>query len=132
MPIPITAYRCGFKCGRKAAYSRKAVEQHELKCVKNPDTRSCMTCKNEVYERDTDESGRKRYYRGCKIEVMNQFIDDMYKTLETGMAVSHVKPLAHCPNWNAEECQPGTEQFLNEIRQKMEAAYNHRIGNIPF
>lgn len=47
MAIERKAYSCEHKCG-KVRLDRKAVEKHEALCLRNPDRRSCATCKHDV------------------------------------------------------------------------------------
>lgn len=127
MPIAITKYRCDFKCGTKAIGDRKKMVSHEKNCLKNPEAKSCMTCVNQVYERDSTNEGGIFHMRGCKLERMNEFIDEIHESLELrGTAACHVKPLVHCPNWGKAEIVPWTEVHLNEIRPKIELAASRR------
>lgn len=122
MPVPVTKYRCQFKCGTTAKASVKDALKHEAGCYKNPANRTCNTCSNEIYEREDDVCGR-----GCKIELINDFLDELQEKLKAPMsAVQHVKPLYNCPNWNHPELQSPTDRFLNEIRPKIELAASFR------
>lgn len=133
MPIPVTKYRCGFKCGKAAMSIRKDAEKHEAGCFKNPANRSCATCINEKYERDSDEDNNVWHYRGCKLKTMNEFFDNMHEKLETGMAAKHIKPVFHCPNWGKDVEQPETETFIEEVSKKIIQAHEERNKPvIPF
>lgn len=124
MPVPVTKYRCQFKCGTKAKHSLKDAEKHESNCYKNPDNHTCATCKNQVY--GTVESYIR--YRECKIEVMNKFLEEMAEQLTlTGTAVAHVRPLFNCPNWNEDEANRMTIPYLATIRPKIEQAHKARL-----
>lgn len=113
--------------------TKKDAEKHESTCWKNPTSRSCPTCINEKYDRDSDEVGNVWYYRGCKLEAMNQFFLDMNEKLDTGMAAKHVKPVFHCPNWGQEIEQPETELFIEEVSAKIIKAFDERNASIlPF
>jgi hypothetical protein len=122
MPIPVTKYRCQFKCGTKAKSSIKDTLKHEGGCYKNPANKTCNTCTNQIYEREDGVCGR-----GCKIELINDFLDELQDKLLAPMSVvRHVKPLYNCPNWNEADLQPATDQFLWDIRPKIELAASHR------
>ena len=65
MAIERKAYSCEHKCG-KVRLDRKAVEKHEALCLRNPERRSCVTCKHDVkperrYSWDTDHSPEGGY-----------------------------------------------------------------------
>lgn len=133
MPIKVTKYRCAFKCGKSAMSSVKDAEKHESTCWKNPASKSCPTCVNRIYDRDSDENGNVWYYRGCKLEKMNQFFSDMHEKLETGMAAKHIKPVFNCPNWGKDIDQPETELFIEEVSAKIIKAFDERNEpKLPF
>jgi hypothetical protein len=135
MPIPITKYRCDFKYGTKAIGDRRKMVAHEKKCLKNPETKSCMTCVNQTYERDSTNEGGTFHMRGCKLERMNDFIQEIHESLELrNTATGHVKPLVQCPNWGNDKIVPWTEGHLNEIRPKIEKAHKERMEtrDLPF
>lgn len=122
MPVPVTKYRCQFKCGTTAKASVKDALKHEGGCYKNPANKTCNTCSNEIYEREDNIC-----FRGCKIELIDKFFDDLQDKLSTSRSlVQHVKPLYNCPNWNNPELQPTTDQFLWDIRPKIELAASYR------
>lgn len=122
MPVPVTKYRCQFKCGMKAKGTEKETLRHEAGCYKNPANKTCVTCSNEVYEREGISYGR-----GCKIELINKFFDDLQEQLQvTGACVQHVKPFYNCPNWNKPDLQPESDQFLWDVRPKIELAAERR------
>lgn len=106
----------------KAKRTEKETLRHESGCYKNPANQTCVTCSNEVYEREG-----KCCARGCKIELINKFFDSLQEQLQvTGHYVQNVKPLYNCPNWNKPELQPETDQFLWGIRPKIELAVERR------
>lgn len=135
MPIAITKYRCDFKCGTKAIGDRRKMVTHEKNCLKNPDNKSCMTCSNEKYERDSDEDSGVYHMRGCKLERMEEFFEHIHESLVVmDSATRHVRPLVHCPNWGRDEVVTWTESYLNEIQPKIEKAQKERMaaGDLPF
>lgn len=122
MPVRVIKYKCQFKCGTKAKSSEKDAIKHEGGCYRNPANKTCNTCSNEIYERGDNVFGR-----GCKIELIDQFLDELQEKLKAPMSlVQHVKPLYNCPNWSQPELQPTTEQFLWDIRPKIELAASYR------
>lgn len=134
MPIPVTKYRCQFKCGTKAKGTEKEALRHEAGCYKNPANKTCVTCSNEKYEREGVNCSR-----GCKVELINDFLEELHdKMVVKGAYVHNVRPLYNCPNWNVKELQPTTEQYLNDIRPKIEMAAMYReqasapLNGLPF
>jgi hypothetical protein len=123
MPVPVTKYRCQFKCGMKAKHSVKEAEKHEATCYRNPANKTCVTCINEKYEREGAYCSR-----GCKLKIMNDFMYEIDgKLTVTNAVIQHVRPLFNCPNWNKDEHQPMTIAYLAEIRPKIEEAYERRL-----
>lgn len=122
MPVPVTKYRCQFKCGTNAKSSAKVAQKHEDGCYKNPANKTCVTCSNQIYDREYNICGR-----GCKIELINNFLDELQEKLIAPMSVvQHVKPLYNCPNWNEADLHPATDKFLRDIRPKIELAASFR------
>ena len=120
MPVPITKYTCQFKCGTKAMSDKRKMEAHENNhCFRNPENHTCETCTNRIYESDYDDFQRW-HVRGCKISLLNDFLDEVQEDLMVGTA-KHIKPLWHCPSHNLTEAHPLTEIFINEVREKIEA-----------
>lgn len=103
------------------------MELHEKNCLKNPANKSCMTCPNQVYGKDFNPDDGMYHYRGCKLAIMNEFIESVHHDLELkGTPACHVKPLVHCPNWGLDKEVPWTKGHLNDIRPKIEAAAAER------
>jgi hypothetical protein len=120
MPNKVTKYTCGFKCGRASNSSINNVIAHEKKCVNNPINKTCNTCINKVYYTDGDDY---RFWRcrGCKITVMNDFIEDIHNDLLIAKSASgHINPLFNCPNHNQSEIQPETDAYIVEVKTKIE------------
>lgn len=55
MPNLVQRYACDFNCGRRAVVSRRAMEKHESICWRNPNNKTCKTCKH--YDRYEDGNG---------------------------------------------------------------------------
>lgn len=57
-----TAYRCEFGCGHVRT-KKSAVEAHEARCFRNPETRSCQTCglRLEPERAEYDQRGTMTY-----------------------------------------------------------------------
>lgn len=74
MPIKVVAYRCKYKCYYPTTASKKKVERHEGACLRNPDRKACLTCKN--WDDYTDDNGMNEPYRqtwsvsGCDLELI--------------------------------------------------------------
>ena len=73
MPVEIIKYLCQFKCGKHSVSNKKKMETHESTCWKNPDVKSCNTCKHEIYEEDSCDHpevngcpSENWMIRGCK------------------------------------------------------------------
>lgn len=50
MPIKRVAWACKWVCGRNVLTSRKAMEEHENRCGRNPASRACPTCYHACIE----------------------------------------------------------------------------------
>jgi hypothetical protein len=50
MPKKVTAWSCQFKCGAKVQTVRSRMIEHEAKCILNPNTRCCPTCRHNYQE----------------------------------------------------------------------------------
>ena len=134
MPVPVTKYRCQFKCGTKAKGTEREALRHEGGCYKNPANKTCVTCSNEIYEREGVFCSR-----GCKVELINNLLEELQEKMTVkGQYVHNIKPLYNCPNWNKPELQPETDQFLWDVRPKIETAAMYReqsnapLDGLPF
>lgn len=125
MPIPVTKYRCQFKCGKLAMGKIVDANRHESVCVKNPENKTCETCCNKVYRSDGDYI--KLWYRGCKIKLLDSFFDEHQHLLEVG-ASKHIKAIFHCPNHNIQTEVEGIEQYIEEVSGKLKQADFYRKG----
>lgn len=47
MPLEVKAYACVYRCGYRYLSKRKAMEEHEERCLHNPAVRACVTCKHD-------------------------------------------------------------------------------------
>lgn len=112
MPIPVTKYRCKFKCGKRAMNSVKDADKHESSCFRNPESKTCETCINREYESDYDEFS-VWHGRGCKISRMNAFLEEIQDLIT--MDNNHVKPLWGCPNHNRSDESPLTEEYIKMV-----------------
>lgn len=87
MPVPVTKYRCHYKCGHKAFNSKKEAKVHEDKCWMNPDNKTCRTCCNELY---TPFEGRD-----CEHPVGSRWCTEI-KANKSG----NFFPITNCPYHN--------------------------------
>lgn len=71
MPRKITAYACGFKCGRSCTTKEASIVAHEKNCFKNPKVKACRTCKH--WDRDDDDSGETWTF--CNV---SELLNDVY------------------------------------------------------
>lgn len=55
MPVEVTAYRCQFRCRRRATTQLASIVRHEKFCLCDPKHKTCLTCQHNRRERD--ESG---------------------------------------------------------------------------
>lgn len=44
------AYLCDYRCGHAPVTKRKAMEEHEGRCKRNPARRTCATCEHQYVE----------------------------------------------------------------------------------
>lgn len=103
MPVPITKYRCQFKCGAHAKDSKKAMESHEAGCWNNPANRACRSCKHERYGKDGDGYTEGVYYlRECLSKEGNEVLEKAYDLLKVSVN-GQVKPIFHCQFWESKQ-----------------------------
>lgn len=119
MPVKVTKYTCGFKCGTRATCKIAEMVKHEFGCFKNPENKTCATCANAIYETEHEEF-TKWHSRGCKIDVLNDFLAEFQQDL-TIEPSGHIKPLWHCPNHDMYKEQDETVSFISEVKGKIEA-----------
>lgn len=134
MPVKISKYTCQFRCGTRAIGSKANMLKHETYCVRNPINKSCSTCKNSQYFRDSDEY-RSWHCRGCKFSAMNEFIENMHDFLEIESGAGHIKPLVNCPNWNLEKEHEDTKQYCIDVEKRIRQKAAEREGSkseLPF
>lgn len=136
MPVEVKKYKCKFRCGASAIYDRSIMVYHEENtCYKNPVNKTCQTCKNETYEKESDDYYNVWHTRGCKLKEMDQFLCDAHESLLNRNSVrSHVRPLWHCPNHNADTIQDGTIEYIEKIKIgfEKEKAQELEKDNLPF
>jgi len=113
MPVEVIKYKCQHRCGFKAVSDKRVAARHEMMCWKNPATKSCTTCKHEVYYMDGvdhDElpgsPSEKWMVRACNLltEVgLSEMINESgYKTLQG----FHIPPAKNCPYWVSRDQNP--------------------------
>ncbi len=52
MPVQRVAWSCQYGCRRRMVLDRKRMEQHEARCICNPDVRACRTCLCDLMDED--------------------------------------------------------------------------------
>lgn len=115
-------------------HSKISMEKHEATCYKNLENKTCTTCDNQLYSRDSEDEpfGKIWHVRGCKISAMNDFFEQIHDDLEVG-GMKHIKPLFHCPNHNQTEEQPGTYSYCADVKAKIDLRKQQLNDNsIPF
>ena len=123
MPIPTIKYKCQFKCYATPLSDIKAMESHEKKCGKNPENKTCRTCKNETYIKEYGDFS-PYMVRGCKLEIMNDFIKENEEFLVNRYTSTHqVAPIYNCPNYNQDTESENTNDFLSELLSKLNGEY---------
>ena len=92
MPIEVKAYACQFKCGRRASTKKSGVEAHEQACYKNPENKTCMTCKHDARELGDDYRGHHmgEAYYGPPVTVL---------FCELDIRPEDTKVVYHCEKW---------------------------------
>ena len=94
MPIEytITKYKCKFRCGFSNR-SQGIVEEHEARCWKDPEKRSCVSCKHNRFDLryQPTEFEYARPYRECMEG------HDVPEEDEQG----NMPPALNCPFWEA-------------------------------
>jgi hypothetical protein len=100
MPIPyqLTVYGCRFKCGARRARVEDRMAAHEAKCWKNPENRTCLTCRHEILERgypdSWDEPGEPAF-RECKAGHFPERVEDPHY-IDPHL---HYRPVEGCAHW---------------------------------
>lgn len=113
MPIPVTKYRCAFKCGQKSKNKLSEMVSHESNCWENPANKTCKTCINEIYDTDNDDF-RSWNIRGCKLSAMDDFFDKAYDELKVDSG--QIQPIFNCPYHNQTEM---AEQEISEFSVRL-------------
>lgn len=94
MPLEYKSYGCEHKCGFKHTENQVKVYDHEQKCFKNPDNKTCFTCKHADYfggcHGDTGEYGQpitpdETPYRECgNGDYLSNYHEELYKNIVEG------------------------------------------------
>ena len=121
MPRKVTKYLCNFKCGVNSMQSAEKAIKHENNCWKNPINKTCSTCSNEIYERDSEDYATW-HCRGCKIKEMDAFIESISEDLLIkSSTIGHLKPLWACPLHNHEVYNVDAKSYTDLILGKIKA-----------
>ena len=121
MPVAITKYTCAFKCGAKAMAKESHMAGHEKKCWNNPETKTCKTCKNEIYE---DSS------RGCKIPELDSVMESNEDILK-GRQTFHIRPIHQCEYWNKSR-DKNTIDFANILDTELKNKGTDQSKHFPY
>lgn len=120
MPVRVVKYRCQFKCGMKAKSKEADAIKHELTCWNNPASKSCTTCKHEVYYKEHDSITdpypmdiMNEMVRYCKVMDDVEFEDAVYTSQYHSNPVFHKLPARNCKKW-----EPKTPTPQGEAEQK--------------
>ena len=94
MPLEYKIYGCKFKCGHSHTKDFDKMYIHEEKCFKNPDNKSCFTCKHASRFRgcygDTGEYGQhinpdESPYRECNNgDYLSNYHEKLYTNIVDG------------------------------------------------
>lgn len=130
MPIPTIKYKCQFKCYATPSSDIKAMESHEKKCGKNPENKTCRTCKNETYIKEYGDFS-PYMVRGCKLETMNDFLQENEEFLVNRYtSTHHVAPIRNCPNYNQDIESENTNDFLTELLSKLNGEHQKQKSKL--
>jgi len=80
MPRRVTKYLCDYRCGHKAMNKKGDMEAHEKTCWKNPELKTCRSCKHysfhygdpEMDDCRMDECGNKEAGETLEICIADQ------------------------------------------------------------
>jgi len=128
MPVAIIKYTCQFRCGKKATGKESVMSAHEHNCWKSPSNKTCKTCSNEVYERDSDEY-RGSYSRGCKISSLNNVLENTEEFLKHHNN-AHARPVFKCAYWNKED--DGNSQLFADLLEAEIKSEKEGTEHYPF
>jgi hypothetical protein len=91
MSIPVIAYACSFKCGRRVTTKRKSMDEHEARCFHNPIHRACQSCALNVYER-----GQRATYDDPHSEPAHYYCADDHLERDENFRKD-------CPHWTTQK-----------------------------
>lgn len=109
MPVAITKYLCQFRCGTKAKSTLQQIQFHERVCFKNPDAKTCLTCKHEIYEKDVIEITDPHYMRketmvrACNILSDEDFAEEIKRSDYHSEPAFHKQPVRNCSYWESKQ-----------------------------
>jgi len=98
MPREIKKYLCEFRCGKKAQSTLQQIKAHESVCWKNPERKSCLTCKHESYEIHGD-GYRTWAERSCKLLGYDKFESLLSSCKYHTKPSFHIHPVCNCTYW---------------------------------
>lgn len=131
MPVEVTKYTCQFRCRKKAVGEEKRMVRHERVCWKNPENKTCKTCKNEIYE--IDKEYPVEVFRGCKISELGDALQKVSGIL-THQNTLNVRPIYQCQYWNKEgddNVAAFVEELVKEIEGEEEGTLHYPYFNKP-
>lgn len=74
MPIEYKRFGCQYKCGFRLKARRSAILMHEEMCWKNPEVKSCVTCRFGNIEYEFLDAGvMNNLYRTCSLNDEAEF-----------------------------------------------------------
>jgi hypothetical protein len=117
MPQKVIKYTCDFKCGARSVSEQKTMVAHEKGCWNNPENKTCKTCSNEHYDRDSDGMGGVWYERGCQHDALNDMLISVVDILQHQNTI-HIRPIYNCKYHNTDE-DAGIEQYASEIEAEI-------------
>jgi hypothetical protein len=119
MPTEVKKYTCDFKCGARAVGDKGRMSAHENGCWSNPKNKTCKTCDNEHYQKDSDGMGGVWYERGCLHSAMDDMLIRVNDILQYQNSI-HIRPIYNCKYHN-QDADENIEQFANEVEAEIRA-----------
>lgn len=132
MPVEVIKYTCQFRCRKKAIGDKSTMAAHEHKCWKNPENKTCNTCKNQIYDYEY-EGNTKSFYRLCKLKELSNMLESAHEVMSHQNSMN-VRPLYNCPYWGKEADEnigDFAEKLHAEIAGEEEGTHHYPFYNKP-
>ncbi len=99
MPIEVKVWSCsGYGCHHRRSDKSKVID-HESRCWKVAENKTCITCKHESIVHDSDGSGWGDVYRDCRHKGFEQVHGNAFDYENRTLGQTLINPRVGCPLW---------------------------------